>query len=269
MIFGVLGKGGSGKSTVAAALVRALHGAGNTTLAIDADHNIDLAYLLGVDVLPRALPYALDHMRERAGGGAGYAEPVMNNETHVFSLKGDPVLDGYATEVTPGLLVMVSGEQNERVLYGATCSHSLASPLKMYLPLLHLTENEAVVVDEKASADAVSTGIPTGFDLALVVAHNAPQSTRAAKGIIQLLEWYGVPYVLIANSVETPSDSEAIEQAVGVPVFTSVPFAREPRIEAHIFLAHARSVSTPNTTRLTRSKEKFRAQQEYKESHLH
>src|SRR5437868_4199469 len=44
-----LGKGGSGKSTMATALVRQLHGQGVHMLAIDADHNMDLSYNLGAD----------------------------------------------------------------------------------------------------------------------------------------------------------------------------------------------------------------------------
>ncbi len=46
MIIGVLGKGGSGKSTVSTLLIRALSQNGEV-LGIDADHNMDLTYNFG------------------------------------------------------------------------------------------------------------------------------------------------------------------------------------------------------------------------------
>jgi CO dehydrogenase nickel-insertion accessory protein CooC1 len=49
MIIGVLGKGGSGKSTVSTNLVKFLASKKeHTVLAIDADHNMDITYNLGV-----------------------------------------------------------------------------------------------------------------------------------------------------------------------------------------------------------------------------
>ena len=41
-----LGKGGSGKSTMATAFVQELRSRGMQVLAIDADHNMDLSYNL-------------------------------------------------------------------------------------------------------------------------------------------------------------------------------------------------------------------------------
>jgi CO dehydrogenase maturation factor len=212
MVIGVLGKGGSGKSTIATLLTKHLHQQGNVVLAVDADHNMDLALNLGHNGNGPFIGGSFLTLRETFGVTGN--EPtehifVYGAPEHRFSL--DP-LDTYTQkhthELAPNLHLMMSGPQHEQVLYGQHCSHSLAAPLKIYLPLLSLAHNQWVVVDEKASVDAVSTGIPTGFDVAVVVAEPRLHSLRVADQILRLLDWYDVPAVFVLNKV-TDIEAEA------------------------------------------------------------
>ena len=78
----------------------------------------------------------------------------------VFSLSpADSYTDRYTHRVKDRLRLMMAGEQTDTVLYGKACSHILTTPLKIYLPLLQIRENDVVVMDEKAGADGVTTGI--------------------------------------------------------------------------------------------------------------
>lgn len=219
MIIGVLGKGGSGKSTVATMLVQHLHQAGNTVLAIDADHNMDLAFNLGYTGDGPYIGGSFLQLRNTVG--LNDTEPTENlfvkeiPEPRFLFTKPDWYSQEYVHQLKSNLYLMMSGPQNEQVLYGAHCSHSLAAPLKIYLPLLELATNEMVVVDEKASVDAVSTGIPTGFDVAVVVVEPRIHSVRAGKQIIDTLRWYGVPHVLVLNKQQRDDDGIFVEKVCG------------------------------------------------------
>jgi len=81
------------------------------------------------------------------------------------------------------------------------CSHGLTTPLKVYLPLLKLNENEFVIVDEKAGTDGVGTGVTTGFNLALVVAEATPHGIKSAKQIISMLKFFNTPFVVAINKI--------------------------------------------------------------------
>ena len=225
MVFGFLGKGGSGKSTLATQMVRYLHGNEKNVLAVDADHNMDLAYNLGFDGDGPYIGGSFLPLREQFG-------LTLEDPTEDIFIGAVPSMqfsftkpDAYSkqtvTQLENRLYLMMSGPQSDVVLHGSHCSHSLAAPLKLYLPLLALGENEAVVVDEKASVDAVSTGIPTGFDLAIVVAEPRTHSVRVAKQIAEMLDWYDVPRVVVLNKYQAEADND-----VFVSLFAHEPFVR-------------------------------------------
>ena len=70
MIIGFLGKGGSGKSSVATQMALFLHMLGKEVLAIDADHNMDFAYNITGGCVPSDTPClgnGLDAIRSMFG----------------------------------------------------------------------------------------------------------------------------------------------------------------------------------------------------------
>ena len=216
MIIGFLGKGGSGKSTCSTLMTNFLHDQGNLVLAIDADHNMDLAYNLSPTIDVKPIGGTFSELKEKIGIDPkdkldNFYINKLSDLRFAINPKDD-YTNEYTVEIKPNLHLMISGPQNEDVLYGSHCSHSLAAPLKIYLPLLNLKENEFVVIDEKASVDAVSTGIPTGFDLAVVVSEPREHSVRVAKQITDLLEWYEVPYITLLNKYKSDGDPDEFKK---------------------------------------------------------
>lgn len=205
MIIGVLGKGGSGKSTVSTNLVRYLAlQKENTVLAIDADHNMDLTFNLGVTEEFPYLGSSMDDLKKSTGlqSDDNYRNALDANEQGVFSLSPkDTFTEMYTKQLSDNLSLMTAGPQTEDVLSDKSCSHVLFTSLKVYLPLLSLKENEWVLVDEKAGADGVSTGIPTGFDIALIVSEPTVHGMKTARQIAGLLDHYDVPYEFIINKM--------------------------------------------------------------------
>lgn len=228
MIIGVLGKGGSGKSTVATNLVKAL--ASNEqreVLAIDADHNMDLTYNLNITEPFPYLGSAMPDIKKSAGltPTANYREALLKNDQGLFSIAPkDLFTEKYTHTIKQNLALMASGPQTDDVLTDKSCSHILFTPLKVYLPLVALSENQWIVVDEKAGADGVSTGIPTGFDVALIVAEPTVHGIKAARQIAGLLDHYEVPYEFIVNKITETHSLEEFSKEFGKEPFHSVGF---------------------------------------------
>lgn len=201
-----LGKGGSGKSTMATAMVGRLVADGWRVLAIDADHNMDLSYNLGADpslFLGTDPEYIKEYVGATRDGTYASALALAKERGLTFSLSpADAFTTAMSIELTQNLRLMTAGPHTDRVRSQEHCSHSLAAPLKVYLPLLQLSTNEAVIIDERAGTDPVATGILKGIDLAVIVQDPTANSRRVAQQIEHELAIAQVPYVLVENKVK-------------------------------------------------------------------
>jgi CO dehydrogenase maturation factor len=209
MIIGFLGKGGSGKSTLSHNFIKHLEQDNLRVLAIDADHNMDLAYkIANTDSLP-FFGSSLSELKELSGltSDEHYSKAVEKNSTKLFSLSPkDTYTQKYSLEASPLVSLMTAGPHNDTILSGNTCSHSLFTPLKVYLPLLSLNEGEFVVVDEKAGADGASSGVAKHFTHAVVVTEPTEYSIKTAKQIIDLLRAQNIPFVIAGNKIQDKDD---------------------------------------------------------------
>jgi len=213
MKYAFLGKGGSGKTTTATAFVNELLSSGKRVLAIDADHNMDLAFNLGID--PHVFIGTDPHAIKRHVGFAdlSYADAAIAALSGTQRFRLSPA-DDYTRQHThvihERLSVMVAGPHTDTVRSGDSCSHSLAAPLKVYLPLLELAGDEAVVIDERAGTDPVATGILKGVDMAYIVAEPTIHSLRVARQIAHELEQQGILYEFIANKYHDGADLSSL-----------------------------------------------------------
>lgn len=332
MIIGFLGKGGSGKTTLSTAMVHFLHAHNNTVLAIDADHNMDLTYNLGINTpipyLGEAMPYLRsflkslvniephEHYRDMfasftdAGDLTNFAEVrdvadlanfpdinfpgIKSKSLPKFTISEhdpDTFTKAYSTQIKPKLNIMSAGPHTEDVLQGNSCSHSLSTPLRIYLPLLELRENEYVVVDEKAGRDGAGTGTPSGFDIAFICTEPTLHGLKAASQIAEILDIYNTPYEFIVNKAEQThmsptwtswkdflskepivkiprvqiSQTQTTESTLGLtnefnPYTQLAPFMDAVHEHAK---KYASSPEISNTTRKQRSIQKFKKQKEF------
>jgi CO dehydrogenase maturation factor len=214
-----LGKGGSGKSTMATAFVRELRSRGLQVLAIDADHNMDLSYNLGAEPSlflgsdPDCIKEYVGSSREGTYGEA--LQKAREDNLSFVLFPADEYTESISIEIEDGLRLMTAGPHTDRVRAQESCSHSLAAPLKVYLPMLRLKEGEAVVIDERAGTDPVATGILSGVDLAVIVQEPTTNSRRVAEQIKGELELAGISYLIVNNKnagvkVDTMRAAEAI-----------------------------------------------------------
>lgn len=283
MVIGFFGKGGSGKTTLSSRFVRFLAAQSMNVLAIDADHNMDLAFNLGVT---KAFPYlgdALPQIKQASGILASdhYSEAVRKTDVPRFSIHpADPFTAQFSICVDERIRLMACGPHTDQVLYGDACSHVLSTPLKVYLPLLAVQATEVVVLDLTAGTDAVGSGIPTGIDMAFIVAEATPHGLKVAKQIAEMLDFYSVPSEFVLNkSRNTALDVEHAHAVLGVvPRFVCTiateyltPEAATRSEDLQMFEEMKGCVQTKTalhgSRRLERSKEKFLRNAEYKRSH--
>lgn len=225
MVLGFLGKGGSGKSSVSTQMALWLSNAEKSVLAIDADHNMDLSFNLSEGNVPQInyLSRSMQALRLAVGlvDGQKYAEVFFNNPSTRFHLNPlSAEVAEYSAVLANGIRLMTAGPQTDEVLYGMDCSHALTTCLKLLLPLLELSDNEVVVVDEKAGADGVTTGIVSGIDVGVIVCEPSLHSIKTAKQIAGLMDFYETPYVFVANKVFSSEDKDFVIAHLGAEPIT-------------------------------------------------
>ena len=277
MILGFFGKGGSGKSSVSSQMALFLNQNDKSVLAIDADHNMDLSYNLSGGSIPEMQYFgqSLGNWERSVGLSRGetYAEAFLRDTAVRFSLTPpSQEIEDHSCVLGNDIRLMTAGPQTDTVLYGKACSHILTTPLKILLPLLELREHEEVIVDEKAGADGVSTGIVSGIDVGVIICEPSLHSVKTAKQIADLMDFYETPYVFVGNRVNSSEDRDFIISELGLePVaflLESTNIKREPSVlvsewadELGVIFEKAGEMNKNN--RLERTIRKFKRNDEF------
>ena len=235
-----IGKGGSGKTTLASLFAQYLAEQKLPVVAIDADINQHLAQNLGmtaeeaaalppmgieVDLIknyfrgenPRIRSAAVMVKTTPPGGGSRFAR-----------LDEQSPISEYFERTINGVRVMAVGEFTEEDL-GIKCYHSKVGAAEILLNHLIDREHEYVVVDMTAGADSFASGIFTKFDVMFLVAEPTLKSVGVYEQYKKYAKDYDVNIKVIANKVEDGADADFIKKHVGndlVAVITRSPFVR-------------------------------------------
>lgn len=277
MILSFLGKGGSGKSSVASQMAFSLRNQKRVVLAIDADHNMDLSYNLTGGKPPTDLLYFSGALADwqlaiDASLSCKYSEVFLDRIDKRFTLSPLSLeIEKYSKLLLNGVRLMTAGPQTEAVLFGQSCSHSLTTPLKLLLPLLSLKPDEIVVVDEKAGADGVSTGIVTGIDVGVIVCEPTLHSIKTAKQITSLMDFYDTPYLLLGNKVTSDKEKAWLESMLGnlvavlpeIEVIKRNPYHLVSEWQTPLVEVYKKAKQLNKNNRLVRTREKFKRNYEF------
>lgn len=99
MKIAIAGKGGSGKTTLAATLARLLARRGRQVLAIDADSNPNLAVSLGVSAMPPPVPRDLLQERIEQDG----------RKVTSLAMSAAEIAERYGADAPDGVRLLVMG----------------------------------------------------------------------------------------------------------------------------------------------------------------
>ena len=226
MKIALVGKGGSGKTTLAALLVRRLAAIGRPVLAVDADINQHLAVALGatepdavaLPTLSAHLPLIKDYLRGANPRIASAAVMVKTTPPGAGSrllrvVECNPIYDACVREVG-GARLAVTGPFAEDDL-GVACYHSKIGAVELLLNHLVDGVGEYVVVDMTAGADSFASGLFTRFDVTFLVCEPTLRSVGVYRQYRAYARDFGVRIAVVGNKVSDTQDAAFLSAQVG------------------------------------------------------
>ncbi|MET0135480.1 MAG: ATP-binding protein [Kibdelosporangium sp.] len=235
-----VGKGGSGKTTLAALFLRHLAAADRPLLAVDADINQHLAGALGaaepdtvaLPTLGEHLPLIKDYLRGDNPRIASAAEMVKTTPAGRGSrllgvLDDNPIYEACVRSVD-GVRLAVTGPFDADDL-GVACYHSKVGAVELMLN--HMTDGpgEYVVVDMTAGADSFASGLFTRFDVTFLVCEPTVRSIGVYRQYLGYARDFGVRVAVVGNKVSDAEDLAFLRAEVGADLLTWVSRSRHVR----------------------------------------
>jgi len=216
MKLAVSGKGGVGKTTFAALMIRALNRQGKHVLAIDADPDANLASALGISGADRITPIAemKDLVAERTG-----AKPGTIGGYFKLNPKVDDLPDTLSVRFENIKLMRLGGVKKG----GAGCICPESTLLKNLVMHIVLARDEVVVMDMEAGIEHLGRATAKAVDKLIVVVEPGRRSIDTAAHIRQLASEIGLTNIaLVGNKVRGEKDEAFLKE--NLPGFSFLGF---------------------------------------------
>lgn len=212
-----LGKGGSGKTTMAVSFIKYLNNLDKTVLAVDADINVNLGKALGMqtkfieDKFAELLEFFEEERIKENKAVIGTIPPSMKSR-FISPELNDEFFKKYATFKNNMALITV-GTYNDKKI-GYACYHSkLGNAFLMYNRLLD-DEKFFVVSDATAGIDSVGTSMFYVSDINIFVVEPTKKSIDVFKEFIGVTQKYELKTYVIINKVEDEGDIDFIKTQI-------------------------------------------------------
>jgi CO dehydrogenase maturation factor len=206
MKLAVSGKGGVGKTTFSALLIRILDEQGKHVLAIDADPDANLAAAVGIEGAENITPISAmkELILERTG-----AQPGSIGGYFKLNPKVDDLPDALSAKLGNIKLMRLGGVKKG----GAGCICPESTLLKVLVTHVVLARNEVVVMDMEAGIEHLGRATASAVDKLLVVVEPGRRSIDTAGHIQKLASEIGLKNIaVIGNKVRGPQDEEFLRK---------------------------------------------------------
>ena len=204
MKIAVSGKGGVGKTLIAAALARGFAERGLKTMAIDADSSPNLALTLGLspEEARKIVPISENKELVESKTSTGYSGVFR------LSFTVDDVVREYSVNTPFGVNLIVMGTVQSM---GSGCMCAANAVVRALLRHLIVERNEVVILDMEAGVEHIGRGTASRVDALLIVADANLKSLEVAKHIHDLAAKAGMKQIfLVGNRVMDDAQKEAI-----------------------------------------------------------
>jgi CO dehydrogenase maturation factor len=206
MKLAVSGKGGVGKTTFAALLIRTLSRDGRRVLAIDADPDANLAAALGIADADKITPIAdmKDLVFERTG-----AQPGSIGGYFSLNPKVDDLPEALSAKLENIKLMRLGGVSKG----GAGCICPESSLLKALVRHVVLQRDEVVVMDMEAGIEHLGRATAKAVDKLIVVVEPGRRSIDTAGHIKQLASEIKLNNIaVVGNKIRGPKDEAFLKE---------------------------------------------------------
>jgi len=204
----ISGKGGVGKTLLAALLAKTFAESGHSVIAIDADPDANLAATLGFpnpqDIVPVSEMKEL--IEERTGGHPGQGSPYFT-----LNPKVDDIPEKFARKID-GIRLMRMGNLK---IGGSGCYCPENALLKTLMAHLLIARDEAVILDMEAGIEHLTRGTAEAVDYLVIVVEPGRRSVETALSIRKLAEDIGLKKVsVVGNKIRNSSDQAFLVEAL-------------------------------------------------------
>lgn len=216
----ISGKGGVGKTTLAASLALLMARDGQRVLAVDADPDSNLGVALGFTdeelAAQRTIAEDRELIKERTG-----STPDRPGQWFVLNPRVDDIPDTYVIE-KDGVRLLRLGHVPRG---GAGCDCPQNEFLRHLLRHPVVQRTDAVVVDMEAGLEHLGRGTTAAVDALIVVVEPGRRSFQTAAMIARFARDLGVQRVFaVANKVR-PGDEAAVEAGMRfLPLLGMLPY---------------------------------------------
>ena len=202
MKLAVSGKGGVGKTTFSALLIRSLNAQGKHVLAIDADPDANLAGALGIPDADKITPIAemkeliFERTEAKPGSMGGFFKlnPKVDDLPETLSAKLDNIK-----------LMRLGGVQKG----GSGCICPESTLLRALITHIVLARDEVVVMDMEAGIEHLGRATASAVDKLIVVVEPGRRSMDTAGHINKLASEIGLKnLVLVGNKIRSSKDEK-------------------------------------------------------------
>lgn len=221
MKIAVSGKGGVGKTLIAAGLARGFAERGLKTIAIDADSSPNLALTLGLSTeeARKIVPISENTELVESKTDTGYSG------VYRLTFTVDDIVQKYSVNTPLGVNLIVMGTVRSM---GSGCMCAPNAVIRALLRHLIVERNEAVIMDMEAGVEHIGRGTAQRVDALLIVADANLKALETAKHIHDLATKAGMKHIyLIGNRVMDNAQKEAITnfaQQNNLTILAFIPF---------------------------------------------
>jgi len=206
MKLAISGKGGVGKTTFSALLIRTLNARGKHVLAIDADPDANLAAALGIRGADAITPIAemesliLDRTEAKKGTIGGFFK---------LNPRVDDLPDELSTKLGNIKLMRLGGVKKG----GSGCICPESTLLRALVNHIVLARDETVVMDMEAGIEHLGRATAQAVDRLIVVVEPGRRSIDTADHIRKLASEIGLRQIgVVGNKIRNPGDEDFLRE---------------------------------------------------------
>lgn len=253
-----VGKGGAGKSTFSTLFFLNLIKQNQNAICFDADLNIHVPQLLGVD-FPESKSLSLSANTAKIkqyliGDSVKIASPDHFYKTtppsvgvNLFELKPDnQIIKSYTEKYENAYLAVVGTYEQDEI--GRSCYHTNLSVLENILTFAKLDQQDWIVTDMVAGIDAFSNTLHKQYDVLFLIVEPTQESIAVYKQYKELSEHAGMldRLFVVGNKIEDADDTRFIADNIDANKYVG-------SFDKSSALKKARQKGTPLTTDILNS----------------